>query len=517
MEFRRLATSGLVALGTAFSLVTLDAVSPVNLLNLSQFGQPSLHQALAQDAEDSVNVRVYQQASPAVVSIDTGEGTGSGSIISPEGLILTNAHVVGDSRRVKVTLADGREFQGDVIAYGEAGLDLAVVRISGQNNLPTVRLARSNTVQVGQRAFAIGNPFGQFQGTLTTGIVSRIDTNRGLIQTDAAINPGNSGGPLLNSQGEMIGVNTAIFAPRGSTGNIGIGFAISIDKVQPFLVAVREGRAPTTAQQPPIPGVTRPPQAITLNGTRIDGVLTRNSNILPADNSYFNAYTFTGRSGQQVVIEMSSSEIDSYLILLDPEGRDIAQDDDGAGGNNSRIVASLPSNGTYTIFANTYSAGETGRYTLQASAGSGATPPPTTGQVPPSPRPTPGAGQTPRPTPGTGQIPPNVPGQRGILLQEQGVLGPGAPVLQSDGSLYREYTFNGTEGQRVTITLESSDFDTYLILVGPDEQVVDQNDDVGPDNYNSEITATLPATGTYRVIANSYDSSGRGRFLLTVR
>jgi serine protease Do len=90
-------------------------------------------------------------------------------------------------------------------------------------------------------------------------------------------------------------------------------------------------------------------------------------------------------------------------------------------------------------------------------------------------------------------------------------------VLQSDGSLYREYTFNGTEGQRVTITLESSDFDTYLILVGPDEQVVDQNDDVGPDNYNSEITATLPATGTYRVIANSYDSSGRGRFLLTVR
>jgi S1-C subfamily serine protease len=281
IDFRRLATSGFLAFGTALSLTTLDALSPVKLLSWVDFGQSNPQQALAQDAEDSVNVRVYQQVSPAVVSIDAGEGTGSGSIISSEGLILTNAHVVGESRQVQVTLADGREFQGDVIAYGEAGLDLAVVRISGQRNLPTIRLARPGSVQVGQRAFAIGNPFGQFQGTLTTGIVSRIDNNRGLIQTDAAINPGNSGGPLLNSQGELIGVNTAIFAPRGSAGNIGIGFAISMERVQPFLTAVREGRAPTTAQQPPIPGVTRPPQQITLSGATLQGTLDRNSNILP--------------------------------------------------------------------------------------------------------------------------------------------------------------------------------------------------------------------------------------------
>jgi S1-C subfamily serine protease len=500
IDFRRLATSGFLALGTALSLTTLDALSPIKLLSWADFGQSNSQQALAQDAEDSVNVRVYQQVSPAVVSIEAEDGTGSGSIISSEGLILTNAHVVGDSRQVQVTLADGREFQGDVIAYGEAGLDLAVVRISGQRNLPTVRLARPASVQVGQRAFAIGNPFGQFQGTLTTGIVSRIDNNRGLIQTDAAINPGNSGGPLLNSQGELIGVNTAIFAPRGSAGNIGIGFAISMDRVQPFLTAVREGRAPTTAQQPPIPGVTRPPQQITLNGATLQGTLDRNSNILPADESYFNAYTFEGRRGQQVVLEMSSTDVDSYLILLSPDGQDIAQDDDSGGGNNSRIVAVLPDNGTYTIFANTYEAGETGRYNLRAATGS--SPSPVTGSAPPS-------------TPG--RTLPSIPGQRGIILQEQGVLGPGAQVLQSDGSLYREYTFQGTAGQSVTVTLESSEFDTYLILVGPDQQVVDQNDDVGPDNYNSEITTTLPTTGTYRVIANSYDSSGRGRFRLTVR
>lgn len=501
-DFRRLATSGFLAFGTALSLIALDTLTPIKLLSWVEFGQPTLQPALAQDTEDSINVRVYQQVSPAVVSIEADEGTGSGSIISAEGLILTNAHVVGDSRQVTVTLADGREFQGTVIAYGEAGLDLAVVRISGQSNLPSVRVARPGSVQVGQRAFAIGNPFGQFQGTLTTGIVSRIDNNRGLIQTDAAINPGNSGGPLLNSQGELIGVNTAIFAPRGSAGNIGIGFAISMERVQPFLTAVREGRAPTTAQQPPIPGVTRPPQQITLNGVVLQGTLDRNSNILPADESYFNAYTFEGRTGQQVVIEMSSTEVDSYLILLSPDGEDIAQDDDGGGGNNSRIAVNLPGNGTYTIFANTYEAGEMGRYSLRAATGSGSGSAPVTGSNPPS-------------TPG--RTPPSIPGQRGLILQEQGVLGPGAQVLQTDGSLYREYTFQGRAGQRVTVTLESSEFDAYLILVGPDEQVVDQNDDVGPENYNSEITATLPATGTYRVIANSYDSSGRGRFLLTVR
>ncbi|MDX2214912.1 MAG: trypsin-like peptidase domain-containing protein [Oculatellaceae cyanobacterium bins.114] len=497
-RFLRTATSGLILIGTTASLITLDAIAPIHLLSLNRLGQPDSHAAFAQDTEDSINVRVYEQASPAVVSIETRDGTGSGSIISSDGLILTNAHVVGDERAVTVSLADGREFQGEVVAYGEPGLDLAAVRIRGQNNLPTIRLARSGTVQVGQRAFAIGNPFGQFQGTLTTGIVSRIDRERGLVQTDAAINPGNSGGPLLNSQGELIGVNTAIFTPRGSSGNIGIGFAISIERVQPFLTAVREGRAPRTAQQQPLPGVTRPPQSIALNRP-VQGRLDRGSNVLPADNSYFDAYTFEGRAGQQIVIDMSSSDIDTYLILLTPDGSDLAQDDDGGGGTNSRIVATLPASGTYTVFANSYGAGEVGTYNLRVvTQGNSASTP--------SPRP------VPSPTP-----PRNVPGQVGLILREEGILGPGAQVLESDGSLYREHTFRGNAGQTVTVTMESSEFDTYLILVGPDNQVIDQNDDIGPENFNSSITTTLPASGTYRIIANAYDSNGRGRYLVTVR
>jgi S1-C subfamily serine protease len=490
-KFLRLATSGFVVAGTAVSFNLLNAASPIELLSLNQFGRINSQAALAQDVEEDVNVRVYQAASPAVVSIDAGDGTGSGSIISPDGLVLTNAHVVAGSNTVKVTLSDGRTFEADVIAFGESGLDLAAVKIRGQRNLPTVRLASSGSAQVGQRAFAIGNPFGQFQGTFTTGIISRIDPNRGLLQTDAAINPGNSGGPLLNNQGELIGVNSAIFAPRGASGSIGIGFAISIDRVQPFLVAVREGRAPRTAQQSPLLGGGQEAQQITLN-TSVQGKLDRSSGTLPSDNSYYNAYTFEGRAGQRIVIEMSSSDVDSYLILLSSDGEDIAQDDDGGGGSNSRLELSLPKDGTYTILANSYGSGQMGNYSLRiAAAASNA------------------VDRTPS------RISPQQQGR--VLLQEQGNLGPGSPVLQSDGSFYQEHRFQGNEGQSVTISLESPDFDTYLILLDGDEQVIGENDDASPDSTNSSITVTLPATGTYRVIANAYDRTGRGRYTIVVR
>jgi len=493
IQLLRLAASGLLTASTAGGIFALDAVAPIHLLSLSQFGQPSAHTAFAQDSEDSVNVRVYEQASPAVVSIDAGNGTGSGSIISPDGLVLTNAHVVRDTETVTVTLANGDEVEGDVIAFGEAGLDLAAIRLRNQRNLPTVRLAQAGSVSVGQRAFAIGNPFGQFRGTFTTGIVSRIDTNRGLIQTDAAINPGNSGGPLLNSQGELIGVNNAIFTTGRASGNIGIGFAISVDRVQPFLVAVREGRAPTTAQSPRF---DQNAQRVALNGAPISGTLTEESNVLPEDNSYFNSYTFDGRAGQQVVIEMTSTDLDAYLILLAPDGTSIAQDDDSAGGTNSRLVATLPADGTYTILANTYSAGETGNYNLRIATEAGATPRP--------------------------ERPNTIPSQQvGVILQEEGTLGPDSQVLREDGSLYEEYTFQGQQGQTVTISMTSTEFDTYLILFDPSGQVLEQNDDIcdtsSQECTNSEIVIELPSDGTYTILANAYDNTGRGRYTLTVR
>ncbi len=472
--------SGMIVIVATICAVTIDAIAPVNLLNLSL--KPN--SAFAQGVDEQTNIRVYQRASPAVVSIEAGDSTGSGSIISPDGLILTNAHVVKGFRTVRVVLADGRRLKAEVMAFDRNDLDLAVLQIPGQRNLPTINFAQ-NPVQVGQRAFAIGNPFGRFQGTFTVGIVSRIDQERGLVQTDAAINFGNSGGPLLNSKGELIGVNSAIFTDSLSGGNIGIGFAIAIDRVLPFLADVRAGRAPLTAvRQERSPGKLQP-QPVTLNGSVITGRLSQGSNILPFDNSFFDLYIFEGRAGEQVQIDMSSREINPYLILLDANGKEIAQDNDSGSTANSRIVATLPADGIYLLMANTYKAGQIGSYRLRAEV--------------------------------TAASIGNSSSQNNFILQQEGILSPGDSVLPTDGSLFKAYRFEGRAGQSVTIDLASPDFDTFLAVLDPEGRMIGENDDISQTNNNSQLTLTLSQTGIYQVIVNAFDSDDRGRYILTIR
>ncbi|MCP2732447.1 trypsin-like peptidase domain-containing protein [Limnofasciculus baicalensis] len=477
----RTAKSAAIVAAVTLGATILNAIANVDFLNFSL--APNI--ASAQDIDEQINIRVYQRASPAVVSVQTNDSTGSGSIISSDGLVLTNAHVVAGSSSVTVTLADRSRLVADVIAFGDNGLDLAVLKIRGGNNLPTISLT-STPVQVGQRAFAIGNPFGQFQGTFTVGIVSRIDRERGLIQTDAAINPGNSGGPLLNGQGELIGVNSAIFSSSGG-GNIGIGFAIALDRVKPFLAAVREGRASrTTVRQNPTPS-NREPQTLALNSPVINGKLGPGSNVLPVDNSFFDLYAFQGRVGQRVEIDMIGQEIDPYLILLDPNGNDLAQDDDSGGGNNARIAITLPETGTYLLIANSYQARQAGTYKLRTQGTATA-------------------------TSGGNSV-----SQERFILREEGNLGYGSSVLPSDGSLFNLHTFEGTAGESVTISAVSADFDTYVALLDSNGNLIGENDDASENNPNATLTITLPRTGRYGVIVNSYDKTGRGQYVLTVR
>lgn len=156
------------------------------------------------------------------------QGVGTGFIISAEGQIVTNAHVVDGADRVMVTLADGRKVEGKVIG-ADAATDIALIKVDAGKDLPTVAFGDSTQLKVGQDVVAIGNPFG-LGNSVTSGIVSALgrDINSGpfdnYIQTDAAINKGNSGGPLFNADGEVVGINTAIFSPSG--GSVGIGFAV---------------------------------------------------------------------------------------------------------------------------------------------------------------------------------------------------------------------------------------------------------------------------------------------------
>jgi S1-C subfamily serine protease len=196
---------------------------------------------------------IYQQASLGVVTITTevarrggvGEGTGSGIVLDQNGDILTNAHVIAGANQIQVTFSDGKTASASV-AGSSTSADLAVIKVSvASSSLHPVPLGNSDVVRVGDAVYAIGAPFGLSE-SMTAGIVSGLNRSNpgsglsGLIQTDAPINPGNSGGALLNSLGQVIGVNDSIESPVA--GNVGVGFAIPINTVKQLLSSL-EGAA----------------------------------------------------------------------------------------------------------------------------------------------------------------------------------------------------------------------------------------------------------------------------------
>jgi S1-C subfamily serine protease len=217
--------------------------------------------------DEKSTVELFKAAKPSVVNITTlataefglnpieiPQGTGSGFIWDEQGYVVTNYHVIRGASRAKVTLADGTTKDG-ILVGADPDNDLAVLKIRApQSKLSPLAVGTSGDLQVGQKVFAIGNPFG-LDHTLTTGIISGLGREilsvtrrpiRDVIQTDAAINPGNSGGPLLDSAGRLIGVNTAIYSTTGTSA--GIGFAVPVDavnRVVPQLIAKGKIERPT--------------------------------------------------------------------------------------------------------------------------------------------------------------------------------------------------------------------------------------------------------------------------------
>ena len=209
--------------------------------------------APAFDTEEQQNIAVYKRALPSVVNITSTavafdffygavpqQGQGSGFILNKEGLILTNNHVIDNAQRIEVTLADKHKYKAQLVTADKTH-DLALLRIDAPSLIPATLAETSTGLTVGQRVYAIGNPFG-LSGTMTRGIISAIRSIRGpqgspiedAIQTDASVNPGNSGGPLLNSHGEVIGITTMI-ASGGADQSAGIGFAIPINTAKAVL------------------------------------------------------------------------------------------------------------------------------------------------------------------------------------------------------------------------------------------------------------------------------------------
>lgn len=240
---------------SAALLISLAVFAPLATTSgAAEYSLPEAGPVPALSQEEQNNIDIYEKAGPGVVHITSvavawdyfynvvpRAGTGSGLVIDERGHILTNFHVIQDSQRLWVTLSDNSKWRARVVGVDPA-TDLAVIRIEApRERLKPIPLGTSKGLRVGQKILAIGNPFG-LERTLTTGIISSLGRSlraedgrviQDLIQSDAAINPGNSGGPLLNSAGQAIGVNTAIFSPSG--GSIGIGFSVPIDHARRIL------------------------------------------------------------------------------------------------------------------------------------------------------------------------------------------------------------------------------------------------------------------------------------------
>ncbi len=243
-------TSSIISAGVVSFLLRWPSPVPTQ----AEFAQPALatlDHPLTED--ETINIQVYEVLSRGVVNVTSitleytwffevvpREGVGSGIVIDKEGHIVTNYHVIQNSRRLEVTLHDESKYKAEVVGV-DAQNDIAVLKIDcPEDSLFPIQLGESQNLKVGQKVLAIGNPFG-LERTLTTGIISslgrKLKTDHGLIdqviQTDAAINPGNSGGPLLSTNAEVIGINTAIYSRTGDSA--GIGFAVPVDTLSRIL------------------------------------------------------------------------------------------------------------------------------------------------------------------------------------------------------------------------------------------------------------------------------------------
>ncbi len=287
---RRLITFGsvLIIVAAAFFIIRPDKPAPLFVssegnYSLTQYQQKDQHNVDITSSRNNIITQTVKKVSPAVVGINVTEirqyrdpfgsffddpffkqffnnrsysrkvkGLGSGFIISPDGYIVTNDHVAGNATEITVTMTNGKHYKADVVG-SDPVTDICLLKVDA-SDLPFEVLGKSDDILIGEWVIALGNPFGLFEindkPTVTVGVISSTGMNLepinnryyiNMLQTDAAINGGNSGGPLVNSEGEVIGMNTLIFTGgNGSQGSIGLGFAIPIDKVKRIISELKQ-------------------------------------------------------------------------------------------------------------------------------------------------------------------------------------------------------------------------------------------------------------------------------------
>ncbi|MBF2086757.1 S1C family serine protease [Thermoleptolyngbya sp. C42_A2020_037] len=455
----RFAASGLLLLQTAIATTFV-----------SEFALTTPGTALTQSAAAQSRGNV-QDAEAAVVHIRTngrnGSSTGSGVIIDPSGLIVTNAHVVAGAREVIVTV-QGREVRAEVVAMGAADcLDLALLQLPNQRNLPTLRLADASSITKTQDIWALGFPVGSTptSPSIVEGTVNNIHVPQGVVVFNAPVNPGNSGGPVIDSQSRIIGITKS-----GARNAQNVNYAVSVEQVRLFVESYRQGlRFPIGQYVIPAAASSNQPisQSISLTRSNVQG------NLQPADSRFCadgnpptDIYTFEAEAGQAVMLRMSTRQAGSHLVLVGPDGRAIAFDRSNGANRDALVVQKLTQSGQYTVLA--IAAGETqsGQYDLQISQ---------------------------------------------PILVEQGMLDASTAPCFDDGSLCRAYNFQGRAGQTVALIVNSA-FNPYLIVRDPNgDRVVE-----GRAERQGSLRFELPADGWYRLVVGGMEPGDRGEFFVSI-
>ncbi|MEL6221548.1 MAG: trypsin-like peptidase domain-containing protein [Cyanobacteria bacterium J06627_8] len=446
----RLTASGMLTLKIAL-LMGAIASELILTSRMTPFTEPAIAQSMQAENTDE-----------AIVFVQTEQGTGSGVIVDPNGLIVTNAHVIEGARQVVVNI-QGRAVEAEVVSMGSSQcLDLALLQVEGYTNLPTIELASTDDVHKRQSVYAVGYPGGipTHSPSTVQGIISNIYPHEGFLQLDAAINPGNSGGAVVDRDTmTLLGIATARLSERE-----GITFAVSVEKVSAFIDAYRQNVAFPIGQFV-IPGREQNSelQAITPDGNIISGMLEEHDNRFCSDYSAADLYTFDAEAGQSIMIDMEGQQIGTYLMLVDPDGQMIAQ---GGSEDGATILEKLSQSGTYTVIANALESGELGNYQLQIS------------------------------TP---------------IMFESGAIDVSTPPCTSEGILCRTYSFAGQAEQTVSIA-HRADFVPFLMLLDPNGDVVAS----GQAEPQGVFTLDLATDGWYELLIMPAQSDERGQFLLSV-
>lgn len=454
-------------------------------------------------------VSITRRASPAVVTLHNLNAAGQRASLGsgfflPDGRIVTNRHVVEGASRITVTSADERQIGS--AEYAEAvgtNADLAILpRVA---NPPASIPVATRMPEPGEAVVVIGAPEG-LSNTVSTGIVSAIRRIRGrtLVQITAPISHGSSGGPVMNMRGEVIGVSVSVLS-EGQNLNFAVPASelTALQQARPQRLAFTgnlRSNVGAPGDRPTGPDITTLPiprlPRITV-GQTVSGRLA-NTDFVRPDGSYADTYVYSARAGERVTVTLRSRDFDSWVVVSDRTGNMNEFDDDSGGGLDSELTVTFPRDGQYLIVANSVAADATGAYQMSLrSAGRGEVDP--------------GGG-------GRGTIEDLARRTTARITAGQTVNGrlSSGDFIRSEDNTYADgYLYAGRRGERLTITMRSTAFDSYLVFDEPTGPLREVDDDSGGGN-DAQVNVTLPRDGNYLIVANAYARGGAGAYTLSV-